>query len=100
MDTLTVREKKMVNSNFRLLSRELERLSIDVNFEANIARFSSSALRQTKSLIIIHWKSLRNKGVRIALDLYKTLLKQYLLYRSQELQRARRIEAVQGVRAG
>lgn len=100
MESFTVRETKMINSNFRLLSKDLEQLSIDVNIETNIARFSRSALRRTKALIASYWKMLRNRGVHIEYEMYKSLLKTYLLYRSELLQRARRIEMTSGPRAG
>lgn len=92
MDSYNVREKKLINSNFRLLSKDLEKLSFDVNPEANIAKFSREVLRQTIKLIGIYWRILRNRGVTISLESYKTSFKQYLLFRSDEFQRTRRME--------
>lgn len=90
----------LLQNNFRILTKDLEQLTFDLSPEANIARFSRSALRKTKSLITIHWKIVRKKGVLISLDQYKCMLKQYLLRRSDELQQARMNEYHGMVQAG
>lgn len=87
--TFGTRELRLLNKNLQLIEKQFLMLRVNYCEVASIVSFSRRVFRKVALLIDTYWRILQKKGLNISFELYRTLLKDHILYNQRIQQRLR-----------